>query len=81
MTGLRAQQFAAALAVVEELAGIDGHDFPRAEAASRTGNHALELDGFGHDSIFVYLSDPKLGCAKEQARCDGMIGCRAKDMQ
>jgi hypothetical protein len=58
MAGLRAQQRATAFAVVEELAGIDGHDFPRAEAASRTGDHALELDGFVHDSSFEYVFGP-----------------------
>src|SRR4249920_1079260 len=37
MAGFWSQQFAAAFAVVEELAGVGGHDFDCAEAAGRAG--------------------------------------------
>jgi hypothetical protein len=50
ITRFRTQQCAASLAIVEELARIDGHGFQRVMLAMRTGQRAFEQIIYGHEN-------------------------------
>ena len=52
MNGFRAQQLAAAFAVIKELASIGRHFFGRTEAAGRANDGAFELNRFVHSYCF-----------------------------